>query len=507
MESSNVARELAFETLEERKEGLRPEKTVQEYIDETPFWSDGTEAPFTPMTAMQWRIWALATAGKFFEGLVVFMTGVALPLMVAEFSLSALQKGVLSASPLFGILVGATALGSLSDHFGRKRMFIAEMAIFSICLSLLVLSPGYIWLLLFLFGMGLALGCDYPTAHMVISESIPSKDRGKLVLSAFGFQAIGALVGTAVGYLILHKNPEVAAWRWMYATAVIPALLVLAGRFFIPDSGHWLVCRGKVREAEREVARLLRRKPPYPKKINLNCTHPVDFSGNSVTRKRHYGVLFSKRFRRVTILASVPWFLQDLSTYGIGIFTPTILASVIGHETRYAHNLADIIHNDIIAAKGAAFIDLMLLIGIIIAILAVDKLGRMRLQIFGFGGCALGLLLASFSINGDGSTHMFFLFAGFMLFSFMTNLGPNAMTYLIAGEVFPTHIRGKGVGLSASFAKVGAVLTAFLFPILLADLGTKVLLYALVGASLLGAVVTLGFRVETKGINLRTPYL
>ncbi|EFK08915.1 transporter, major facilitator family protein [delta proteobacterium NaphS2] len=359
---------------------------------------------------MQWRIWALATAGKFFEGLVVFMTGVALPLMVAEFSLSALQKGVLSASPLFGILVGATALGGLSDHFGRKRMFITEMAIFSICLSLLVLSPGYICLLLFLFGMGLALGCDYPTAHMVISESIPSKDRGKLVLSAFGFQAIGALVGTAVGYLVLHKNPEVAAWRWMYATAVIPALLVLAGRFFIPDSGHWLVCRGKVREAEREVARLLRRKPPYPKKINLNCTHPVDFSGNPVTRKRHYGVLFSKRFRRVTILASVPWFLQDLSTYGIGIFTPTILASVIGPETRYAHNLADIIHNDIIAAKGA--------------------------------------------------------------------------------------------GLSASFAKVGAVLTAFLFPVLLADLGTKVLLYALVGASLLGAVVTLRFRVETKGINL-----
>ena len=453
METSNAGEDLTFEASDGRKEDRHPGKTVQQYIDETPFWSDGTEAPFTPMTAMQWRIWALATAGKFFEGLVVFMTGVALPLMVAEFSLSALQKGVLSASPLFGILVGATALGGLSDHFGRKRMFIAEMAIFSICLSLLVLSPGYIWLLLFLFGMGLALGCDYPTAHMVISESIPSKDRGKLVLSAFGFQAIGALVGTAVGYVVLYRNPEVAAWRWMYATAVIPALLVLAGRFFIPDSGHWLVCRGKVREAEREVARLLQRKPPYPKKITLDRTHPVNFSNNPATRKRHYGVLFSKRFRRVTILASVPWFLQDLSTYGIGIFTPTILASVIGPETRYAHNLADIIHNDIIAAKGAAFIDLMLLIGIIIAILAVDRIGRMRLQVFGFAGCALGLLLASFSINGDGSTNMFFLFAGFMLFSLMTNLGPNAMTYLIAGEVFPTRIRGKGAGFSASFAK------------------------------------------------------
>jgi len=98
-------------------------------------------------------------------------------------------------------------------------------------------------------------------AHMIISESIPSKDRGKLVLSAFGFQAVGALVGTAVGYLVLYENPVEQAWRWMYATAVVPALLVLLGRFFIPDSGHWLVAKGRVSEAERELGRLLRRNP------------------------------------------------------------------------------------------------------------------------------------------------------------------------------------------------------------------------------------------------------
>ena len=262
MERSNVAEIVTPEISSRDREAVASQKSVQEYIDETPFWSDGTKTPFTPMTAMQWRIWGLATAGKFFEGLVVFMTGVALPLMVAEFGLSAMQKGAVSASPLFGILIGATALGGLSDRFGRKRMFIAEMGIFSICLLLLLPSPNYVWLLICLFGVGLALGCDYPTAHMVISESIPSRDRGKLVLSAFGFQAVGALVGTAVGYLVLYENPELGAWRWMYATAVLPALLVLAGRFFIPDSGHWLVSRGRVREAEKEVGRLLKRQPP-----------------------------------------------------------------------------------------------------------------------------------------------------------------------------------------------------------------------------------------------------
>ena len=89
-----------------------------------------------------------------------------------------------------------------------------------------------------------------------------------------------------------------------------------------------------------------------------------------------------------------------------------------------------------------------------------------------------------------------------MLFNFMTNLGPNSQTYLIAGEVFPTHVRGLGAGFAAAAAKVGAVLTAFLFPILLADIGTKILLYGLAAASVLGAWVTGRFGIETKGMKL-----
>ena len=94
------------------------------------------------------------------------------------------------------------------------------------------------------------------------------------------------------------------------------------------------------------------------------------------------------------------------------------------------------------------------------------------------------------------------IFAGFMLFNFMTNLGPNAMTYLLAGEVYPVQLLGLGAGFAASVGKVGAVLTAFLFPVLLHRFGTTVLLVGLMAASLLGAWVTWRFRIETKGRNL-----
>jgi len=84
----------------------------------------------------------------------------------------------------------------------------------------------------------------------------------------------------------------------------------------------------------------------------------------------------------------------------------------------------------------------------------------------------------------------------------MTNIGPNAQTYLLAGEVFPTEVRGMGAGFAAAFAKIGAVMTALLFPILLAAIGTRLLLYGLIITSLLGAVVTWLYRIETTGVNL-----
>jgi MFS transporter, putative metabolite transport protein len=474
-------------------------RTVQNYIDERPSWADGTPCSAIPMTAMQWRIWWLAAAGKFFEGLVVFMTGVALPLVAMEFNLDATHKGMVGAATLFGILVGATALGGLVDRVGRKPMFIVEMGLFTVFLFLVALSPNLTWLFIGLVGLGVSLGCDYPTAHLIISESIASTNRGRLVLSAFGFQALGALTGTAVGLIVLDARTAVTDWRWMYASAILPAMLVLVGRFFIPQSGHWLVTQGRIAEAERQLQRLLRRTPPYPQNVQLRI-RPEHGKGN----QRSYVDLFLKKHRRATILASVPWFLQDLGTYGIGIFTPTILAATIGPKTGHTHNLAGIIYDDVLASRGAALIDALLIVGIAGAVWLADKVGRMRLQIFGFIGCAVGLFLASLSVYCTGPTRTVLVFAGFMVFNFMTNLGPNATTYLIAGEVFPTHMRGIGAGFAASFAKIGAVLTSFLFPILLVDLGPSTLLSMLVGTSLLGALITWRFAIESRGISLET---
>ncbi len=313
------------------------------------------------------------------------------------------SKRLVTAASLLGILIGAVSLGSLSDHFGRKSMFILEMIIFTVFLALTVFCTNFISLIICLFALGLAL-------------------------------------------------------------------------------------------------ELLVRTPQYPQNISLS--RPGSMSGSEHGGGGSFLSLFSRRYRRATILASVPWFLQDLGTYGIGIFTPTILASAIGHEADHVRSMSDIIANDILAARGSALITMLLLVGVCFAVLLADKVGRIRLQILGFIGCAVGLFLASLSVDVSPGLQLPLIFTGFMLFNFMTDLGPNAQTYLLAGEVFPTAVRGKGAGFAAAFAKIGAVMTAFLFPVLLSSIGTRFLLYGLIVACVLGAIVTWQFRIETSGVNL-----
>ena len=234
--------------------------------------------------------------------------------------------------------------------------------------------------------------------------------------------------------------------------------------------------RGELLSAERAIARLLFRQRQYPNNIALQEPHERHLD---LHRGSRLAALFSDPHnRRATILASVPWFLQDLATYGIGIFTPTILAVAFGSPIDHVRSTVDIITDDILAAKGSAAISVLLIVGILCAVLLADRVGRIKLQIAGFLGCAAGLLLAALSTSFAGHAQIALIFAGFMIFDFMTNLGPNAQTYLLAGEVFPTPIRGVGAGFAASFAKLGAVMTAFLSSILLAAIGTRALLGA-----------------------------
>ena len=165
---------------------------------------------------------------------------------------------------------------------------------------------------------------------MIISESIPSTSRGKPGAGAFAFQAVGALGGTAVGYFVLVAVPEPQCLALDVRHRDHSRLARHALAASISSKAPTGCTRGRDTEkAEQAASQLLLRKPQYPA-TSCSC--------RSAIRRRpgeshNAGLFFPcsiSRNRRATILASVPWFLQDLGTYGIGIFTPTILAAAMG---------------------------------------------------------------------------------------------------------------------------------------------------------------------------------
>lgn len=440
-----------------------------------------------PLSRRQWLVWLLATAGKLFEGLIVFMGGIALPLQAVQFSMTPLEQGCVVAASLLGILIGALSLGGLADRFGRRTLFIAEMLVLLLGLLLAGFSPSAPWLLAALLLIGLALGADYPTAHLMIAESIPAAVRGRLVLSAFSAQAVGAVLGTALATLLLSSQPDLPLpiWRWFYGLPAVPVAAVAAARLLVPESSHWLLSRGQHAAAERELARLLNR----PGLILAAPAPPTADTPVAGSDPADWRQLLQTPLRRATVLASVPWFLQDVATYGVGIFTPLLLqADLLPPDLPPG----DLLHADLLAARSSLLVDLALLPGIAAAIALVDRWGRIPLQILGFIGCAAGLLLAA---SGQ-------LLAGLLLFQFMTNLGPNAQTYLLAGELFPTPVRGLGAGFAAAAGKLGAVVTALALPLLLRRWGVPLVLPGLAITSLLGAAVTWCWRVEPMGRDL-----
>jgi len=387
-----------------------------------------------PLNRLQWLGWGLAAAGKLLEGLIVFIGGMALPALSERFGLSPLAQGAFAAASLLGILVGSLALGWLADRIGRRWLFSAELLVLALGLLGAALSPSAPLVLVSLLVVGIALGADYPLAHLVITESVPAGQRGRLVLAAFGCQALGAVLGMAGAAWLLAPRLEPLSWRWLYGLPLLPVLLLALARWRLPESGPWLESRGQ----DREPGGL--------------------------------GPLFAPPLRRALALAALPWFLQDLTTYGVGLYLPQLLQG---------------------SRALAAWVELAFLAGMVAAIALVDRWGRIPLQITGFLGCAAGLLLAA---RADLRAQ---LVVGLLLVQFMTNLGPNAQTYLLAGELFPTALRGRGAGLAAAVGKLGAIAAALAMPVLLQRWGPGPLLPLLAVTSLLGAALTWGLRLDT----------
>lgn len=458
----------------------------------------------SPITRTMWLLWLLSAGLIALDGFDFFIIGVAIPFLKQDFGLDATAIGAVATAAVAGSLVGSLTLGPITDRVGRQLMLIVDVAIFVIATAGTALAWDATSLIAFRFFVGVGIGADYPISVSYITENVPARLRGRMVIGAFTFQAVGALLGalTGVATLFIFKalypaTDQMAiqyAWRWMLGVGVLLAIAVAIVRLsFSLESPRYYISRGEYAEASDAATQLL----------ETPMTITADREPAIASERPTYVTLFNSHHRRSTLLASVPWFLQDIATYGVGIFTPAIVGMLAFTGEQ------DFILREINSAKGSAVVDLFLILGFLSAIFLVEKLGRIRLQIIGFVGMAVGLsILASSSLLPTGSRSEFLVvITGFWVFNLLMNAGPNATTFLLSGEVFPTSMRATGAGFAAAFAKAGAVLGTFVLPILQKTWGVPLLLIALSVCCLTAAVMTFIFRIETAGQSLETVQL
>ncbi|CAG8978486.1 hypothetical protein HYALB_00005061 [Hymenoscyphus albidus] len=160
---------------------------------------------------------------------------------------------------------------------------------------------------------------------------------------------------------------------------------------------------------------------------------------------------------RTLIATSFCWMAIDLPFYGLGMSSPHIINVIWYGKEPKDHFIYDMIISDV--WQSLIVVSLGAIIGCLITIFTIDKLGRRTIQMNGFFW-----LFILFVVIGGSFEHLYenggnpAIVVLYILCQIFFNFGPNTTTYIIPAELFPTRYRGLSHGISAAFGKLGSVI-------------------------------------------------
>ena len=397
-----------------------------------------------------------------------------------DFSLSPSLEEIVVSSVLLGSLVGAGAGGTLADRLGRRRLLIVTAIVFGLGAIGAALAPDTAWLITARFVAGTAIGIASFVAPLYISEIAPVQIRGKLV----SINQVALTSGIVISYLVDYAFAESAAWRWMFAMAVIPAGAFGIGLTFIPSSPRWLVGRGHLDQARTVLNRI--RAPDEVEGELKEIQH------SAAQQKAHWSELLSPLLRSAMIVGVGLAIAQQITGINTVIYyAPTIFKFAGLSSASVA----------ILASVGVGVVNVALTL---VAMQLVDRVGRRPLLLASLAGMTFSLFVLglAFSLPQLSSSLGWIAVASLMVYvgSFAVGLGP--VFWLMLSEIYPLRIRGRAMSVGTVANWSGNLIVALSFLTLTQILGKSATfwLYAVVSV---GAWFFAFFLVpETKGKSL-----
>jgi MFS transporter, putative metabolite:H+ symporter len=381
------------------------------------------------LTGNQRRIVFAAILGDMLEFFDYFLIGFVLAFIVGPWNLTYGQSALILLSSGIGAIVGALFWGWLADRIGRRKVFIATVLNFSIATGFLAFTPehGWVFLTLFRFFTGFGVGGLYCVDLPLVQEFVPSWKRGAIG----GIVTCAIPLGTGLGAVLGAFLAPVVGWRGLFAIGLLPALMTLLIRAWVPESPHWLIRRGRRDEARKSLAWALEIDPSQ---IRLPAARP-ECPPTPWRQLFHH-----PRSLAVSWLGNLG---AQTGIYGITLWVPTLLTQVLTISPSQASYLM-------------IYITLGGFIGRVAFSFLSDAIGRRASGgLLGLGAAAFLILAAYWHDAFLGSASVFWLL---LIVTYFFADGGFAIVGPYAAEVWPADLRTSGMGSAYGFGGIGKII-------------------------------------------------
>jgi MFS transporter, AAHS family, 3-hydroxyphenylpropionic acid transporter len=367
-----------------------------------------------PSSRVSWITVALCYLIAVFEGFDLQAAGVAAPKLGPAFHMKSGQLGWFFSASTFGLMLGAALGGRLSDRYGRKAVLISSVGLFG-CMSVLTGLAGSVdALLIARFLTGLGIGGALPNLVALVSENTPSTRKNTSVGLLYAGLPSGGALASLVAAVAKAEN-----WSVVFLVGGLAPLVAIPLLMFL-----------------------------LPESQQLQVSKQVHAS-DQPARRGFVFALFGGGRAVCTMPLWLSFFLALLTMYLLLNWLPTLLVS--RGMSRADASLVQVSFN-VLGALGSVATGLLM-----------DRLAIWTVVSASFVSAAISLLLLA-SVTPELATA---LAVGGLVGATMS--ATQALLYALAPSIYPTAVRGTGVGSAVAIGRIGSAVGPILAGTLLAS--------------------------------------
>ena len=395
----------------------------------------------------QFWVLMLIMAGMFFDTLEQNSTGAMGTNLKDALGIDNDQLALINTATVIGGLIGRLVGGYLADRYGRRLSFGFNLLLYTLGGLISAVAVNYEMLLASRLLVGIGLGGEFTVGIAMLSEMVATRYRGTLVSTLnIGSGGIGNFLSYGIFFLILGPfagffGGDDTVWRWTYVLLSVPALLVVVYRRRLPESPRYLISRGEVDAANRELTRLASdtlRRPradapvtPYLSAADVPARQP---------RVSPAAVFQGKALPRTLAIGAASWMAFGAQVT-LNFLMPTLLVAK-------GYSISDSLLFTMIMNVGS-------LLGACAAAVLASRAGRRTTVTT---AAVLGCLTAvAFALFAETTLLILVLGAIFQFFTMLLNTTLAAWS----PEVYPTSIRAQGTSIVNGIGNVAGAVMPF----------------------------------------------